>query len=514
LIQTVSPSATTAEFTASWGRPQDAAVDLLCVPVFGRDDGLEDVQALVQATGGEWDRARSSGEFTVKLYDAFVTPIVGAGWQARRVAFIGAGPRHEFRPERVWRVGAVASYTAQRRAAGTAGWIVRPGFDTALVAQLAADGLSTAEFDGGTYKQQDDPPRRRLERVEIIVPDGDPAVLDAAVRKGRTIGAAANLARSFANEPGNVLTPREFASRISVAAGEVGLHFDVLDEERLRELRMHLLLAVAQGSAEPARLVVLRHEPPNAPAWPVLGFVGKGITFDSGGISIKPAEGMDRMKDDMAGAAAVAAAMRTLAKLEAPFRVIGVIPTTENMPGGRAMRPGDVIRGASGRTVEVLNTDAEGRLVLGDALWYAGELGATHLVDVATLTGACVVALGRHVSGLFGNDEAWIDEVHDAATRAGDRVWPMPIYEEVAEQLRSEIADMVNSCGRPGGAITAAAFLREFAGGRPWAHLDIAGTAWAESKTAYQPKGATGVAVRTLIELGMTAARLGRGPAG
>jgi leucyl aminopeptidase len=277
---------------------------------------------------------------------------------------------------------------------------------------------------------------------------------------------------------------------------------------------MHLLLAVAQGSAEPARLVVLRHEPPNAPAWPVLGFVGKGITFDSGGISIKPAEGMDRMKDDMAGAAAVAAAMRTLAKLEAPFRVIGVIPTTENMPGGRAMRPGDVIRGASGRTVEVLNTDAEGRLVLGDALWYAGELGATHLVDVATLTGACVVALGRHVSGLFGNDEAWIDEVHDAATRAGDRVWPMPIYEEVAEQLRSEIADMVNSCGRPGGAITAAAFLREFAGGRPWAHLDIAGTAWAESKTAYQPKGATGVAVRTLIELGMTAARLGRGPAG
>jgi leucyl aminopeptidase len=254
--------------------------------------------------------------------------------------------------------------------------------------------------------------------------------------------------------------------------------------------------------------VVLRHEPAHAPAWPVLGFVGKGITFDSGGISIKPAENMDRMKDDMAGGAAVTAAMRALAKLDAPCRVIGVIPTTENMPGGRAMRPGDVVRGASGKTVEILNTDAEGRLILGDALWYAAEQGATHLIDVATLTGACVVALGRNVSGLFGNDEAWIETVRDAAARAGDRVWPMPIYEEAKEQIRSEIADMVNTGGRAGGAVTAAAFLREFAGDRPWAHLDIAGTAWAETKTAYQPKGATGVAVRTLIELGMTAGRL------
>jgi leucyl aminopeptidase len=239
----------------------------------------------------------------------------------------------------------------------------------------------------------------------------------------------------------------------------------------------------------------------------VLGLVGKGITFDSGGISIKPAEGMERMKDDMAGGAAVAAALRALKLLDAPCRVLGLIPATENMPGGRATRPGDVIRGASGKTVEVVNTDAEGRLILGDALWYAQELGATHLVDVATLTGAVMVALGRTVSGLFGGPDTWVDTVRAAAGRAGDRVWPMPIYEEAREQLRSEIADLVNSAGRPGGAVTAAAFLREFVADRPWAHLDIAGTAWAETAEPYQPKGATGVAVRVLTELGLTVGR-------
>jgi leucyl aminopeptidase len=213
------------------------------------------------------------------------------------------------------------------------------------------------------------------------------------------------------------------------------------------------------------------------------------------------------MKDDMAGGAGVAGAMLALARLQAPFHVIGIIPTAENAVGGRATRPGDVIRGASGTTVEIINTDAEGRLILGDALWYAQQLGATHMVDVATLTGACMVALGRHVSGLFGQPAQWVDTVQVAAETAGDRLWPMPIYEEAREQLRSEIADIVNSAGRPGGAVTAAAFLREFAGDIPWAHLDIAGTAWAETKEPYQPKGATGVAVRTLTELGLTGGR-------
>jgi leucyl aminopeptidase len=285
---------------------------------------------------------------------------------------------------------------------------------------------------------------------------------------------------------------------------EAGLSVDVIDDPRLRELGMRLLLSVGQGSEEAPRLIVIRYDPPGAAEAPVLGFIGKGITFDSGGISIKPADGMERMKDDMAGAAAVAGAMRAIALLRGAYRVIGVIPAAENMPSGRATRPGDVVTGADGTSVEIINTDAEGRLILADALWYARQQGATHLVDVATLTGACVVALGRYVSGLFGSPEAWVDTVGTAARRAGDRVWPMPIYEETTEELRSEIADLVNSAGRPGGAVTAAAFLQRFAGNGPWAHLDIAGTAWAETKQPYLPKGASGVAVRTLIELGLT----------
>jgi leucyl aminopeptidase len=267
---------------------------------------------------------------------------------------------------------------------------------------------------------------------------------------------------------------------------------------------MGLLLGVARGSAEPPRLIALKYTPPNAPASPVLGLVGKGITFDTGGISIKPADGMERMKDDMAGGAAVVCAMRAIALLRPGIRVVGVVPATENMPDGRAIKPGDVLTGAGGKTVEVLNTDAEGRLILGDALWYAQQLGATHLVDVATLTGACVVALGKAASGLFAQPAAWGDVVRRTGQAAGDRCWPMPLYEEYADQLRSEIADMVNTGGRPAGACTAAMFLKEFSGGLPWAHLDIAGTAWADEAKAWQPKGPTGVAVRTLAELPFT----------
>jgi leucyl aminopeptidase len=250
--------------------------------------------------------------------------------------------------------------------------------------------------------------------------------------------------------------------------------------------------------------MVFRYEPPGAPVGPVLGLVGKGITFDTGGISIKPADGMERMKDDMAGGAAVACAMRAIALLKAPIRVIGVVPTTENMPGGRAIKPGDVLTSASGKTVEVINTDAEGRLVLGDGLWYARQLGATHLVDIATLTGACIVALGKITSGIFGAPMPWVEQVRRVADRAGDRVWPLPLFDEYRDQLKSDIADIMNTGGRPASSITAAMFLKEFAGGLPWVHLDIAGTAWAEEARPYLPKGPSGVGVRTLAELAFT----------
>ena len=313
------------------------------------------------------------------------------------------------------------------------------------------------------------------------------------------------MARALDNEPGNALTPSVFADRLADLARSGGLAVDVLDHHALERLGMGMLLGVGRGSADPPRLVAIRYEPAAAPATPVLGLVGKGITFDTGGISIKPAADMDRMKDDMAGGAAVACAMRAMVELRAPIRVIGVIPIAENMPGGSALRPGDVLKSASGKTVEVLNTDAEGRLILGDGLWYAQQLGATHLVDVATLTAAISVALGKITSGLLGAPPAFVEHVRSIAERAGDRCWPLPMFDEYKDQLRSEIADMVNTGGRLGGAITAALFLSEFTNGLPWAHLDIAGTAWNEETKPFMPKGPTGVGVRTLIELAFTA---------
>jgi leucyl aminopeptidase len=290
-------------------------------------------------------------------------------------------------------------------------------------------------------------------------------------------------------------------------AFEAGVAAEVLDERAIEARGMGLLTGVAQGSSEPPRVIVLRYEPEGAPDGVLLGLVGKGITFDTGGISLKPNEGMERMKDDMAGGAAVICAMSAMARLGAPIRVLGVVPATENMPGGGAIKPGDVLRSASGKTVEVVNTDAEGRLVLADALWLAQSLGATHLLDVATLTGACIVALGRAASGLFGTPDWWVECVRDAAATAGERVWPLPLYDEYLDPLRSEIADLRNSGGRPAGAATAATFLKQFTGELPWAHLDIAGTAWVEDATPCQPKGATGVAVRTLAEFAFTSDR-------
>ena len=272
----------------------------------------------------------------------------------------------------------------------------------------------------------------------------------AAVDRGRLLAECSNLARELANEPGNTLTPREFARRAAAIAAEGGVKVEILDEDRIAQLGMGLLLGVARGSSEPPRLMVFRHDPPGAPAGPVLGLVGKGITFDTGGISIKPADGMERMKDDMAGGAAVACAMRAISLLQAPIRVVGVVPATENMPGGRAIKPGDILKSAAGKTVEVINTDAEGRLILGDGLWYAQQLGATHLVDVATLTGAVVVALGKSTSGLFGTPPEWVEHVRRVANRAGDRVWPMPLFDDYRDQLKSEIADFTNTGGRPG----------------------------------------------------------------
>ncbi len=505
----------TPDVTLTARASNDIEADLLVFPVFD-DDALADEPGLDAASGGEVGAAQARGEITGKTSTLFVTTV--RGWKASRVALVGVGPRTDVSADRLRRAATTGALAARERRLTRVAIVHRPGTGVAApdAAQVLAEGAVLANFDGAAYRTAD-PARVWLATAHLKV-DGESAALTRAVERGRVLGECTNLSRSLSNEPGNALTPRVFAERADTIATDAGLSVEILDETRIAELKMGLLLGVARGSQEPPRMVVLRHEPPadakgargrDGASQPVLGLIGKGVTFDTGGISIKPAEDMDKMKDDMSGGAAVLCAMAAISRLQAPIRCVAVIPMTENMPGGRALKPGDVLTSAEGKTVEILNTDAEGRLILGDAVWYARQLGATHLVDVATLTGACVVALGRTATGLFGTPDAWVNSVKRASERAGERSWPMPVFDDYKELFKSEIADFGNTGGRAGGAITAALFIKEFTGDLPWAHLDIAGTAWADHVTSYQPKGATGAGVRTLAELALDAGLFG-----
>jgi leucyl aminopeptidase len=484
--------------------PADIDTELLAVPVFEGDEGSADLRLLDAATGGALQRALHSQELRGKLYEQFVTPVTN-GWRVGRIAFIGAGKQSEFSLERVRRLASAASLSARDRRIQRFGWLNRGDLPVLKSVQAATEGIVLSAYSPDRYKSERGAPA--IDQALIAVSGADRSDLEAAINRGRIYGESSNIARELSNEPSNVLTPTAFAERAAEICESAGIAVDILDDRDIEALGMGLLLGVARGSAEPPRLIVMRHRPAAAPQAPVLGLVGKGITFDTGGISIKPADGMERMKDDMAGGAAVVCAMRAIGLLRPPINVIGIVPTTENMPGGRALKPGDVLTSASGKTVEVINTDAEGRLILGDGLWYAQKLGATHLVDVATLTGAAVVALGKVTSAIFGQPDPWVDLVRRTVEEAGDRCWPMPLYDDYADQLRSEIADMLNTGGRPAGACTAAMFLKEFAGGLPWAHLDVAGTAWLDDGKPWMAKGATGVAVRGLAELAFTSAK-------
>jgi leucyl aminopeptidase len=489
---------------------KDLDTDLIVAAVFEDGDSTDD-PGVDEATGGQLTQARARNEFRGKPYETLILPVIASGWQAGRVLFVGAGKRSELVHDRIRRLATVAALGARQRRVTRLALLLPAASSGERAVQAAAEGLCLGNYDGGTYKS-DPEPRTWLESAALRVAADTDQSLHAALERGRILGECTNHARAMSNAPGNELTPRVFADRGAELARSAGLGVEVIDESQIAALNMGLLLGVAKGSKEPPRLLVLKHEPANAVPGVVLGLVGKGITFDTGGISIKPAENMDKMKDDMSGGAAVICALAALSRLGAPVRCIGIVPMTENMPGGVAVKPGDVLVSAEGKTVEILNTDAEGRLVLGDGLWYARQLGATHLVDLATLTGACVVALGKTTSGLFGSPDAWVDAVHIASERAGDRSWPMPTFDDYKEQLKSDIADFTNTGGRAGGAITGALFIKEFAGNLPWVHMDIAGTAWAEEPKPYQPKGATGVGVRTLVELALDAASWSASP--
>lgn len=493
-VRVMQPAYEIPEFSASRSKPSDIEADLLAIPVFQDDQST--IPALDPVTHAEIATAFERGEFTGKACELLsLTP---ANWRTRRLLLVGAGPRGEFGAESARRIGASVTIAARQQRRSRIAIAVPDGWADV---ETLVEGATLGNYDNGHYKSKPES-RFFVASIEVAHPDDG----GSAIARGVRLGEATNAARVLINEPGNRMTPREFAARGQALLAVPHVTTEVLDEHRLEQLGMGLLLGVARGSQEPPRLIVARYDPPDAPKAPVLALVGKGVTFDTGGISIKPSDGMERMKDDMAGGAAVIAALRTIALEQLAIRVISVVPATENMPSGTATKPGDVHRGASGLTVEINNTDAEGRLILGDALWYAKQQGATHLIDVATLTGACIVALGKITTGLFAT-EGWGDIVLSAAKRGGEKMWPMPLFEEYRESLKSEIADMLNSPGRPGGAITAAMFLKEFVGPTPWAHLDIAGTAWAEDARPWTAKGATGAMVRTLVEVARTTGR-------
>ena len=478
--------------------------DLLCAPVFEHEDP-DALGVLDTALGGSLARARASGEFRGKTHELFFADITDPTWATRRALLVGAGSRDRYDTSRARTVAGTAGMAARDRHVRALTFICRAPGETAPMAQAAVEGVLLGAFRDTRFKSDDtgSPP---LNAVDLHFDQDAEANTRAAVERGGLLAGCSNIARELANEPGNLFTPRVFADRARELVTGPHTSVEILDEAAIAAQGMGLLQGVAQGSVEPPRVIVMRYEPEAAAPGPVLGLVGKGVTFDTGGISIKPADGMERMKRDMAGGGAVVCAMRAIGRLAPGVRVVGVVPAAENMPGGRAIRPGDVLTAANGKRVEVINTDAEGRLILGDALTLAQRLGATHLVDIATLTGACVVALGHHVSGVLGAPDAWVESVQRTAETAGEPVWPLPLFDEYAEQLRSDTADLTNTGGRPGGAITAGMFLKTFSGGLPWAHLDIAGTAWDDAPKPYHAKGATGVGVRTLAALPFDAA--------
>jgi len=485
--------------TLGTGSPSQTDVDLLVLPlVAGHTERVLERLGPQARQDVAW--AAERGAAKAELGVVHLTTSTDEGWRPRRVAVVGAGTTLTPDRELVRRLASVAGLQARQLRLGRVALDLTPfGNTTPVMVAAAAEGVVTAAFNHGHLKSRDE--LFWVTTASVIVSGESPA-LQNALEEGRVIGEAVNAARLLANEPGNHLSPQDLADRAVDLLSGGALTVRVLAEDELAALGMGLLLGVGQGSERPPRLVVCEYTPPGVdPKAPVLGIVGKGITFDTGGISIKPADGLGRMKDDMSGAAATVGAMRAIGRLGAPNRIVAVMPLAENMVSGRAIRPGDVLRSASGLTVEVNNTDAEGRLILGDGLWYARQLGATHLVDVATLTGACVVALGMQITGLFARPQAWGEVVRGAAGDAGEEVWTMPVHEGYRDLLKSDVADMINSPGRAAGAITAALFLEEFARGVPWTHLDIAGTAWTDEAKAWSTKGATGAMVPTLVAL-------------
>jgi leucyl aminopeptidase len=480
--------------------------DALVSYVFEETDPIQGrISELDQAANGLLRNLAKSGELTGKTLEMTLIH-APAGLKAARLLLVGAGKREQFTSATLRKIAGAALRYLKARSVKQFAFLIRENNATEEFTQSIAEGALAANFESDKYKTE----KKNDKSVDTLVltgySDADRAAGEKGFSRGRIIAEAQNFARDLINEPANKLTPKILAEKAEAMAKQAGLAVEILDEKKITDLKMGALLSVAQGGPEPPRVMVVTYTPANLkPSAPVIGLIGKAVTFDTGGISIKPADGMEKMKYDMAGGATMLGVMRALAALKPNVKVICVVPSTENMPGGKAQKPGDIQTAMSGKTIEVLNTDAEGRLILADGIHYAKQLGATHLIDAATLTGAIVVALANVNAGVFGSDQPFTDKLLASSKAAGEKMWQMPIDDDYREFIKGTVADIQNiGSGKGGGAITGAMFIKEFTGDSPWIHLDIAGTAWNDDAKPWLAKGPTGVALRTLVHLVMS----------
>ena len=492
------------------GSYRDLDVQAVAIAVFKgekADDGF--LKELDSVTGGVVKSIIDSEELKGKEAEAVYLHLVGnSEIKAQRVLLVGVGERTKYTTPQVSQMAGTAVRTLRRKNVKSLAIVPRLEGNAEEIAAAVAEGSFMGLFDPDKYRTKDKE-EREISKLVVVIDGADETEIKRGANRGKIIGESVNFTRDLANEPGAYMTPTHMSERAREVATEFGLNIDVLDEARMEQEGMGSLLSVSRGSDEPAKLIVLKYTPPGASeeSGKLLAFVGKGVTFDSGGISLKPGENMELMKYDMTGGATVMGAMRAIAQIKPSIPVLGVVPCTENLPSGKATKPGDVVRAMTGKTIEIINTDAEGRLILADAIAYAKKLGATKVVDIATLTGAVSVALGDVNTAVLGTDQDLIDEIVAAGKDVGEKFWQLPLDKEYSKQIKSDIADIKNVGGRKAGTITAAAFLKEFADGISWAHLDIAGTAWADDAKPYRAKGPTGVAVRTFVRIVARASR-------
>ena len=475
--------------------------DWLVIPVGEPVEIAGELGQLDQALGGVVSRLKTTGDLTGKL--ASLVPLRGVtGIAAARVMLVGLGKADELAAGRLDKALVTAARAVSDKKETRVAFAVPETAVGAVSPTEFAAAAATAAQVGSIGQDIYRTERNRFAFVSAAIATGGhrPTEMDEAIARGRIMGQAVNLTRDLVNRPAQEITPTGFAKRAEAVAADCGLRCEVFDQKRLEQERMKSMLAVAQGSPQPPCMVIVEHDGggPNAPR---LALVGKGVTFDSGGLSLKPTDGMLTMKCDMAGAATVLGAMVAIARLKLPVNVVGYMGLVENMTGGAAYKLGDILTARNGVTIEVLNTDAEGRLVLADVLSYAVDAGATRIVDLATLTGACVVALGEDVAGAFTNDQSWCNSVLAAAKSTGEDMWQLPMWELYDDLIKGDVGDIKNTGGRWGGAITAARFLQRFVAEKPWVHLDIAGPAFASSNKPHREAGATGYGVRSLVEL-------------